>query len=244
MDSRKHCDAQGKPLVFLSLETVMNKFRWPALAIGFCASFSFADTQTGVYLEAPYQSKAGQVPACTALVVKEGKRKVTLRDANKSWPKTKIDAEAYSSHKTHTDLNACLNAVTAYEGRFDHTQVSNLMLGNLTPGMPSEFAFMLLGAASNRSMSSYMDPVTGTNKTYTYYVWNNSKRMGAFGAALSVAGAATGLGGVIGSVGAVQAGAVAMTAASTAYSVESLKAYKVVTIGVDESGTIQSFSAN
>ena len=222
----------------------MNKFRRQALAIGLYASLGFADTQTAVYLEAPYQSKAGQVPACTALVVKEGKRKVTLRDANKSWPKTKIDAEAFSTLKTHTDLNACLNAVTAYGGRFDDTHVSNLMLGQLTPGMPSEFAFMLLGAASNQSMSSYMDPVTGTNKTYTYYVWNNSKKMGVFGAALSVAGAATGLGGVVGSVGAVQAGAVAMTAASTAYSVESLKAYKVVTIGVDESGTIQSFSSN
>lgn len=120
----------------------MNKFRWPALAVGFYASLGFADTQTAVYLEAPYQSKAGQVPACTALVVKEGKRKVTLRDANKSWPKTKIDAEAFSSLKTHTDLNACLNAVTAYGGRFNDTHVSNLMLGKLTPGMPSEFAFM------------------------------------------------------------------------------------------------------
>ena len=54
--------------------------------------------------------------------------------------------------------------------------------------MPSEFAFMLLGAASNQSMNSYMDPVTGKNKTYTYYVWNNSKKMGMFGAALSVRG--------------------------------------------------------
>ena len=222
----------------------MTIFRWLALAIALNSPLVFADTQSVTYLESPYQSKAGQVPACTALLVKEGKRKVTLRDANKSWPKTKIDAEAFSSLATHTDLNACLNAVATYAGRFDDTHVSNLLLGNLTPGMPSEFAFMLLGAASNQSVNSYMDPVTGKNKTYTYYVWNNSKKMGMFGAALSVAGAATGLGGVVGSVGAVQAGAVAMTAASTAYSVESLKSYKVVTIGVDDSGMIQSFSSN
>ena len=222
----------------------MRSFRWLALAIALNSPLVFADTQSVIYLESPYQSKAGQVPACAALLVKEGKRKVTLRDANKSWPKTKIDAEAFSSLTTHTDLNACLNAVATYAGRFDDTHVSNLLLGNLTPGMPSEFAFMLLGGASNQSMNSYVDPVTGMNKTYTYYVWNNSKKMGMFGAALSVAGAATGLGGVVGSVGAVQAGAVAMTAASTAYSVESLKSYKVVTIGVDESGMIQSFSSN
>ena len=222
----------------------MTIFRWLALAIALNSPLVFADTQSVTYLESPYQSKAGQVPACTALLVKEGKRKVTLRDANKSWPKTKFDAEAFSSLTNHTDLNACLSAVATYAGRFDDTHVSNLLLGNLTPGMPSEFAFMLLGAASNQSMNSYVDPVTGKNKTYTYYVWNNSKKMGMFGAALSVAGAATGLGGVVGSVGAVQAGAVAMTAASTAYSVESLKSYKVVTIGVDESGMIQSFSSN
>ena len=222
----------------------MKNFSWLALATALYNALVFADTQSVIYLEAPYQSKAGQVPACTALLVKEGKRKVTLKDANKSWPKTKIDAEAFSSLETHTDLNACLNAVETYAGRFDDTHVSNLLLGNLTPGMPSEFAFMLLGAASNQSMNSYMDPVTGKSKTYTYYVWNNSKKMGMFGAALSVAGAATGLGGVVGSVGAVQAGAVAMTAASTAYSVESLKSYKAVTIGVDESGMIQSFSSN
>lgn len=151
--------------------------------------------------------------------------------------KTKIGTESLSSLEAHTDLKA----VAIYDGRFDDTHVSNLLLGNLTPEMPSEFAFMLLGTASNQSMNSYMDPVTGKSKTYTYYVWNNSKKMGMFGAALSVAGAATGLGGV---VGAVQAVAVAMTAASTAYSVKSLKPHKVVTIGVDESGTIQSLSSN
>ena len=82
----------------------MTIFRWLALAIALTSPLVFADTQSVTYLGSPYQSKAGQVPACTALLVKEGKRKVTLRDANKSWPKTKIDAEAFSSLATHTDL--------------------------------------------------------------------------------------------------------------------------------------------
>lgn len=197
-----------------------------------------------VYLDTPYQSKAGQVPACTALVIKESKRRVDLRDANKSWPKTKVDRKVWDKLQKHDDLSVCLNSVAAYDGRFDDSHVTNLMMGNLTPGMPSEFAFMLLGPAASQSMSSYMDPVTGKNKTFTYYVWNNQKKMGMFGAALTVAGAATGLGGAAGSMAAVQAGSVAMTAASTAYSLESLKAYKVVTIGSDETGTIQTFSSS
>lgn len=200
--------------------------------------------QAAVFLDTPFQSKAGQVPACTSLFVKDGKKKVTVRDTNKSWPKTKIDTEAFSSLRTFADLTSCLNTVDSYQGRFTDSDVQNLMLGNLTPGMPSEFAFMLLGPSDSRSVNSYADPVSGENKTFTYHVWNNSKKRGMFGAALSVAGAATGLGGIVGSVSAVQAGTVAVTAASTAYSIESLKAYKFVTIGVDEKGEIQSFSSN
>lgn len=197
-----------------------------------------------VFLAVPYQSKAGTVPACTALNVKESSRKAELRDANKSWPKAKIDRKTWDSMEKYTDITDCLNEVAAYEGRFDDSHVQNLMLGNLTPGMPSEFAFMLLGPAANQSMSSYMDPVTGKNRTFTYYVWNNKKRMGMLGAALTVAGAATGLGGAAGSIAAVQAGAVATSVASTAYSLESLKSYRIVTIGADETGTIQTFSSN
>ena len=197
-----------------------------------------------VFLAVPYQSKAGTVPACTALNVKESKRKAELRDANKSWPKAKIDRKTWDSMEKYTDITDCLSEVAAYEGRFDDSHVQNLMLGNLTPGMPSEFAFMLLGPAANQSMSSYMDPMTGKNRTFTYFVWNNQKRMGMLGAALTVAGAATGLGGAAGSIAAVQAGAVATSVASTAYSLESLKCYRIVTIGADETGTIQTFSSN
>ena len=196
-----------------------------------------------VFLANPYQSKAGTVPACTALNVKESNRKAELRDANKSWPKANIDRKTWDSMEKYTDITDCMNAVAAYEGRFDDSDVQNLMLGNLAPGMPSEFAFMLLGPAANQSMSSYMDPMTGKNRTFTYYVWNNKKRMGMLGAALTVAGAATGLGGAAGSIAAVQAGAVATTVASTAYSLESLKSCKMVTIGTDETGTIQTFSS-
>ncbi|MFZ8977593.1 MAG: hypothetical protein ACO2Y9_10885 [Pseudohongiellaceae bacterium] len=215
----------------------------PLLIVGTFPLALMAD-QPLVFLAVPYQSKAGTVPACTALNVKESSRKAELRDANKSWPKAKIDKKTWDSMEKYADITDCLNEVTAYEGRFDDSHVNNLMLGNLTPGMPSEFAFMLLGPAANQSMSSYMDPMTGKNRTFTYYIWNNKKRMGMLGAALTVAGAATGLGGAAGSIAAVQAGAVATSVASTAYSLESLKSYRIVTIGADETGTIQTFSSN
>jgi hypothetical protein len=200
--------------------------------------------QAAVFLDTPFHSKAGQAPACTSLSVKDGKKKATVRDTNKSWAKTKINAKAFSSLRTFTDLGSYLNAVDSYQGRFTDKDVQNLMLRNLTPGMPYEFAFMLLDPSDSRSVNNYADPVSGDNKTFTYHVWNNSKKSEMFGAALSVAGAATGLGGIVGSVSAVQAGTVAVTAASTAYSIESLRAYKFVTIGVDEKLEIQSFSSN
>jgi hypothetical protein len=213
------------------------------LLVGMFPLGLIADSSS-VYLEIPYQSKAGQVPACTSLTVKESKRKVDLRDVNKSWPKTKIDRSVWVTLQKHNDLMSCLDNVASYEGRFEETHVTNLMMGNLTPGMPFEFALMLLGPSASQSMSSYMDPLSGENKTFTYHVWHNQKKMGMLGAALTVAGAATGLGGAAGSVAAVQAGSVAMTAASTAYSLESLKGFRVVTIGADETGTIQTFSSN
>ena len=197
-----------------------------------------------LFLNTPYQTKQGQVPACTALTAKFGKNKVDFRDLNNSWPKFTIESSTFEKVQSFTDFSECLNATQAYEGRYTEEHVTNLLLGNLSPGMPAEFASMLLGPVASQSVTSYLDPVTGQNRTYTFYVWNNTKKRSMLGAAVAVAGAATGLGAAAGAITAVQVASVATTAASAAYSIESLKSYKVVTIQVDDTGTIQSFSSN
>ena len=197
-----------------------------------------------VFLGTPYQGKKGQLPACTAFVPKYGKKKVGLRDTNKNWPKFSISNNTFESIKKYSDFSECLASTPTYLGRYSQPQITSFLMGNLTPGMPYEFASMLLGPVASQSISSYLDPVTGKNKTYTFYVWNNQKKRSMLGAAVAVAGAATGLGAAAGAVSAVQVASVATTAASAAYSIESLKSYKIVTIQVDEKGTILSFSSN
>jgi hypothetical protein len=197
-----------------------------------------------VFLGTPYQTKQGQVPACTALTAKNGKKATEFRDVNKSWPKFSIDNASLEVVQSFSDFSECLKSTQTYEGRYTQEHIANFLLGNLSPGMPYEFASMLLGPIENQTVSSYLDPNTGENKTYTFYVWTNQKKRSMLGAAVAVAGAATGLGAAAGAISAVQVASVATTAASAAYSIESLRAYKMVTIQVDDTGTIQSFSSN
>ena len=163
---------------------------------------------------------------------------------NKSWPKFRIQAKEYEQLTKFTNFSECLESVESYSGRYDESHIANLMLGNLSPGMPSEFAMMLLGPPAQSSMSSYMDPTTGKPKTFTFFVWNNQQKRNLLGSALTIAGAATGMSAAAGSFAATQAASIATSAAAAAYSLESLKSARVVTIQVDETNTIQTFSSN
>ena len=89
-----------------------------------------------------------------------------------------------------------------------------------------------------------MDPTTGKPKTFTFFVWNNQQKRNLLGSALTIAGAATGMSAAAGSFAATQAASIATSAAAAAYSLESLKSARVVTIQVDETNTIQTFSSN
>ncbi len=204
---------------------------------------SFTADET-IYLDQPRQSKAGTMPACTGLVEKESRGKVSLRDVNKSWPKFRLQVKDYNQLTKFSDLSKCIASVELYKGRYDESHITNLMLGNLMPGMPSEFAMMLLGPPDQSSMSSYMDPNTGQPKTFTFFIWNNKQKRNLLGSALTIAGAATGMSAAAGSIAATQAASIATTAAAAAYSLEGLKSARVVTIQVDEKNSIQTFSSN
>ena len=209
----------------------------------FYAFTSFAADEA-IYLSQPKQTKVGVIPACTGLIEKESRGRVSLRDVSKSWPKFRIQAKEYDQLTKFTNFSECLENVESYSGRYDEGHIANLMLGNLSPGMPSEFAMMLLGPPAQSSMSSYMDPTTGKPKTFTFFVWNNQQKRNLLGSALTIAGAATGMSAAAGSFAATQAASIATSAAAAAYSLESLKSARVVTIQVDETNTIQTFSSN
>ena len=79
------------------------------------------------------------------------------------------------------------------------------------PGMPSEFALMMLGPPSQPpSVTSYLDPATGQPKSYSVFVWNNHKRRNLLGSALTIAGAATGVSAAAGAIAVTQAATIAL----------------------------------
>ena len=201
--------------------------------------------QSSVYIPESLSARGGDIPSCTELHPDEKRRSVTLRDAQKSWARVKLSREAYEKLTKHEDLETCLDATPGLVGRFEQSQIPLLEQGQLTPGMPLEFALMLLGPPSQEPLvNSFLDPTTGQPATYTTYVWTNQKRRSMLGSALSIAGAATGASAIAGAVVATQAATIATTAAAAAYTVSGLKAAKMVAVQVDGTGKIQTFTAN
>jgi hypothetical protein len=201
--------------------------------------------QSSVYIPESLSARGGDIPSCTELHPDEKRRSVTLRDAQKSWARVKLSREAYEELTKHEDLETCLDATPGLVGRFEQSQIPLLEQGQLTPGMPLEFALMLLGPPSQEPLvNSFLDPTTGQPATYTTYVWTNQKRRSMLGSALSIAGAATGASAIAGAVVATQAATIATTAAAAAYTVSGLKAAKMVAVQVDGTGKIQTFTAN
>ena len=198
-----------------------------------------------VYLGQAQQSKVGLMPACTPLDVKTSRGKVNLRDPNKSWPKFKLSSKDYEQLARFSNFTTCVESVAVYDNRYENVHLTSINDGNLMPGMPSEFALMMLGPPSQPpSVTSYLDPATGQPKSYSFFVWNNHKRRNLLGSALTIAGAATGVSAAAGAIAVTQAASIATTAAAAAYSLESLKSARVITIQVDEKNVIQTFSSH
>ena len=208
---------------------------FPALALA---------QETAIYLGLAQQTKVGMMPACTPLQKTESRGKANLRDLNKSWPKFRVSLNDFDQIPKFSDLSTCVASVELLRDRYEEIHLTSLSMGNLMPGMPSEFALMMLGPPSQPpSITSYLDPVTGQPKTYSFFVWNNQKKRNFLGSALTIAGAATGVSAAAGAVAVTQAASLATTAAAAAYSIESLKSARVITIQVDEKKTIQTFSS-
>ena len=169
----------------------------------FCVFYSFLalSADETIYLGQPTESKAGTIPACTGLTKKETRGRVNLRDVNKSWPKLRLQIKDYNQIVAFTDFSECMSSIESYKGRYDEKHLTTLQLGNITPGMPSEFAIMLLGPPTESTVTSYTEPSTGQIKKITSFVWTNKKgnflSSGLTKRALAVAGAATGVTAVV-----------------------------------------------
>ena len=205
-----------------------------------------ADAEGNVnFMNQPVATKKGAMPSCTPIVIKESRGKVILRDVNKSWPKVKMAAKDFERLAKFSDFTACVENVEEYAGRYEQTHLISFLTSNLVPGMPSEFALMLLGPPSQpAAISGYMDPYTGQPKSYSFLVWNNQQRRSFLGSALTIAGAATGMSAASGAIAATQAASMATSAAAAVYSLENLKTARVVTIQVNDENAIQSFTSN
>ena len=130
-----------------------------------------------VYLGQAQQNKVGLMPACTPLNVKTSRGKVNLRDPNKSWPKFKLSSKDYEQLARFSNFTTCVESVAVYDNRYKNVHLTSINAGNLMPGMPSEFALMMLGPPSQPpSVTSYLDPATGQPKSYSFFVWNNHKK--------------------------------------------------------------------
>ena len=173
------------------------------MVLFFCVFYSFLafSADETIYLGQPTENKAGSIPACTGLTKKETRGRVSLRDVNKSWPKFRLQIKDYNQLVAFTDFSECMSSVESYKGRYDEKHLSTLQLGILTPGMPSEFAIMLLGPPTESSVTSHAEPSTGQLKSITSFVWTNKKgnflSSGLTKRALAVAGAATGVTAVV-----------------------------------------------
>ncbi len=68
-------------------------------------------------------------------------------------------AEDFERLTKFSDFSTCIENIDDFKGR---THLTSFMASNLIPGMPSEFALMLLGPPSQRAaITSYIDPYTG-----------------------------------------------------------------------------------
>lgn len=204
-----------------------------------------AAEESTVYISKSLSTRVGDIPPCTQLQLNEKRSSVALQDSQKSWSRVKLSKDAFEALEQHDELESCLSASPTLTGRFEESHLPLLQAGQLTPGMPLEFALMLLGPPSQSPVvNSFLDPVTKKPATYTTYVWTNQKRRSMLGSALSIAGAATGASAIAGAVAATQAATIATTAAAAAYTASSLKAAKMVAIQVDGDNSIQTFTAN
>mgnify|MGYP001165256151 FL=1 len=149
------------------------------------ASLVAAET---IYLDQPREIKGHSLPACTALTKKESRGRVNLRDVNKSWSKFRLQSKDFNELVVFTDFAECIASVETYKGRYNEAHLANFQLGNLTPGMPSEFALMLLGPNSDSNIESSTDQ----QKTITSLIWSKKKKRNLLGTAINVAGAVTG----------------------------------------------------
>ena len=190
-------------------------------------------------------TKKRAMPSCTPIVIKESRGKVVLPDVNEHWPKVKMAAKDFERLTKFSGFTACVENVEEYADRYEQTHLKSFMTSNLVPGMPSEFALMLLGPPSQpAAISSYMDPYTGQPKSYSFLVWNNQQWRSSQGSALTIAGAATGMSAASEVIAATQAASMATSAAAAVYSLENLKTARVVTIQVNDENAIQSFTSN
>lgn len=183
-------------LLNLSIQKIM--------VVIFCVLYSFLafSADETIYLGQPTESKTGSIPSCTGLTKKESRGRVNLRDVNKSWPKLRLQAKDYNQLVEFTNFSECMASIESYNGRYDEKHLTSLQLGNLMPGMPIEFASMLLGPPAESSVTSYTEPSTEQLKNITSFVWTNKKKgnflsSGLTKRALAVAGAATGVTAVV-----------------------------------------------
>ena len=208
--------------------------------------FSLAGAEGDVsFMSNSVVTKKGAMPSCTPMTIKETRGKVILRDINKSWPRVKMAAEDFERLTKFSDFSTCIENVEDFKGRYEGTHLTSFMASNLIPGMPSEFALMLLGPPSQpAAITSYIDPYTGRPKSYRFLVWNNQQRRSFLGSALTIAGAATGMSAASGAIVATQAASIATSAAAAVYSLENLKTARVVTIQVNGENAIETFTSN
>ena len=199
-----------------------------------------ADAEGNVkFMNQAAATKKRAMTSCTPIVIKEICGKVILRDVNEYWPKVKMAAKDFERLTKFTGFTACVDNVEEYAGRYEQTHLKRFMTSNLVPGMPSEFALMLLGPPSQpAAITSYMDPYTGQPKSYIFLVWNNQQWRSFLGSALTIAGAATGMSAASGAIVATQAASMATSAAAAVYSFGNLKTARVATIQVNDENAI------
>ena len=134
----------------------------------------------------------GTMPACTPVSLIVKKKKITLRDVNKSWGKVRLTRERFESLPRHEGFDQCVGEVPEYSGRYNAEHLAALADGEFAVTMPFEFALMILGPPTQRPMTlSMLNPMTGKPDTYKTYVWMNLYRSrNALSTAINLVGSA------------------------------------------------------
>ena len=194
--------------------------------------------------------KKMEIPACTPMNLKAGKKTIQLRDTSRVWPKLKLKKEVFAGYKIHEKFADCVNHFAGYRDRFEKEHVDALRTGSFAVGMPVEFALMVLGPPSQpASVMSFLNPATGKPQTIKTFIWMNmfGRRSGlqtffsVLGAsALGVASASSHLGTTIDALTVANS---ANLANLTTWSVSNSSGFNLVTIQVDEQNRITMFSS-